>query len=53
MNEQVLVKTIQNLSQEIAQLTIDKNINFAELTLLKEENAQLKQQIEEMAKEQV
>ena len=48
MNEKVLVKTIQNLSQEIAQLMIDKNVNLSELTFLREENEQLKQRILEL-----
>lgn len=48
MNEKVLVKTIQNLSQEIAQLMIDKNVNLSELTFLREENEQLKQRVLEL-----
>lgn len=42
MNEQVLIKTIQSLSQEIAQLTIDKNLYKAELEQVREELTQLK-----------
>lgn len=50
MNEQVLIKTIQSMSQEIAQITIDKNLYKAELEQVQEENAQLKQQLEELQK---
>lgn len=50
MNEQVLIKTIQAMSQEIAQITIDKNLYKAELEQVREENAQLKQQLEELQK---
>lgn len=50
MNEQVLIKTIQAMSQEIAQITIDKNLFKAELEQVQEENAQLKQQLEELQK---
>ena len=48
MNEQVLIKTIQSMSQEIAQITIDKNLYKAELEELREENARLKQQLEQL-----
>lgn len=47
MNEQVLIKTIQSMSQEIAQITIDKNLFKAELEQAREEIADLKQQLEQ------
>ena len=37
MDEQVLVKTIQAMSQEIAQIVIDKNLFKAELEQAPEE----------------
>lgn len=48
MNEQVLIKTIQSLSQEIAQLTIDKNLFKSELEQLREEYTQLKTKFEKL-----
>lgn len=51
MNEQTLVKTIQSLSQEIAQSTIDKHLLRVELEQVKEENEKLKQHIDELQKE--
>ena len=37
MDEQVLIKTIQAMSQEIAQIVIDKNLFKAELEQAREE----------------
>lgn len=51
MNEQVLVKTIQSLSQEVAQLVLDKNLIKAELESVKEENGRLNEQIQKLLKE--
>lgn len=51
MNEQVLIKTIQALSQEISKVIIDKHLLMAELEILKEENAQLKEQISQQNNE--
>lgn len=48
MNEQVLIKTIQSLSQEIAQLTIDKNLFKSELEQLREEYTQLQTEFEKL-----
>lgn len=45
MNEQVLIKTIQTMSQDISQITVDKHLLRAELEILKEENAKLKEQL--------
>lgn len=50
MDEQVLIKTIQSLSQEIAQITIDKNLFKAELEQAREEIVKLQQQLEELQK---
>lgn len=51
MNEQVLVKTIQKLAQEVADVTISKSLLGAELETLKEENEKLKQELEKLKKE--
>lgn len=48
MNEQVLIKTIQSLSQEIAQLTIDKILYKAELEQVREEYTQLQTEFEKL-----
>ena len=47
MDEQVLIKTIQAMSQEIAQIIIDKNLFKAELEQAREEIVKLQQQLEE------
>ena len=42
-----LIKTIQAMSQEIAQIVIDKNLFKAELEQAREEIVKLQQQLEE------
>lgn len=48
MNEQVLIKTINLMSQDITQLTIDKHLFKAELEMARLENEQLRQQLSEL-----
>ena len=50
MDEQVLIKTIQSLSQEIAQITIDKNLFKAELEQAREEITKLQQELKDAQK---
>ena len=50
MNEQVLIKTIQSMSQEIAQITIDKNLFKSELEQAREEIAKLQQELKDAQK---
>lgn len=50
MDEQVLIKTIQSLSQEIAQITIDKNLFKAELEQAREEIVKLQQELKDAQK---
>ena len=50
MDEQVLIKTIQAMSQEIAQITIDKNLFKAELEQAREEIAKLQQELKDAQK---
>lgn len=45
MNEQVLIKTIQSMSQEVAQLTIDRHLLKSELEQLKEDYEKLKEEL--------
>lgn len=52
MNEQVLIKTINSMSQDIAQLTIDKHLFKAELEVARLENEQLRQQLSELQQTQ-
>ncbi len=42
MNEQILVKAINNLTMQVSQLSVDKALLQAELELVKEELANLK-----------
>ena len=42
MNEQVLVKAINNLTMQVSQLSVDKALLQAELELVREELANLK-----------
>ena len=46
MNQDVLIKSINNLSSQVAQLSVDKAILMAEVETLKEENEKLKQNME-------
>lgn len=50
MNEQVLVKTIQRLTQEVAEAVANKAIISSELEVVKEENEKLKQELEKLKK---
>lgn len=50
MNEQVLIKTIQAMSQEIAQITIDKNLFKVELEQAREEIVKLQQELKDAQK---
>lgn len=43
MNQDVLIKAINNLSNQVAQLSVDKAILVGELETVKEENEKLKQ----------
>lgn len=51
MNEQVLIKTIQSMSQEIGKEVAEKHIAMAEIDMLREENAKLKTEVEELRKQ--
>lgn len=42
MNEQILVKAINNLTSQVSQLSVEKALLQAELDLVKEELANLK-----------
>ena len=44
MNEQILVKAINNLTSQVSQFSVEKALLQAELELLKEEIANLKEQ---------
>ena len=50
MGEQVLIKTIQAMSQEIAQITIDKNLFKVELEQAREEIVKLQQELKDAQK---
>lgn len=43
MNEQILVKSLQSMAQEIANLTLNNHLLKAELDMVKEELANLQQ----------
>ncbi len=46
MNQEVLVKAINNLTNQVSQLSVEKALLQAELDLAKEENASLKEALE-------
>lgn len=50
MDEQILIKTIQAMSQEIAQIVIDKNLFKAELEQAREEIVKLQQELKDAQK---
>lgn len=51
MNEQVLISTIQTLSQEIGKEIAEKHITMAEVNLLREENQKLQAELDELRKQ--
>lgn len=53
LTQEQLIKTIQNLAQQVSQLSIDKAILGAQLEAEIAENAALKQQLEEVKKEAI
>ncbi len=51
LTQDQLIKTIQNLAQQVSQLSIDKATTNAQLETALAENATLKQQLEELKKD--
>ena len=51
LTQEELIKTIQNLAQQVSQLSIDKATTNAQLETALAENTELKQQLEELKKE--